>query len=98
MAYKMEAAVCKKEIFHINLPTEILLEIIAYCVWPRPIRSSLWYIVASKFDTTCLTRAKQTDQALSYLASDDDDCCYVFKRRTPELLDYVHHIENNRTV
>ena len=95
MVYKMEA-MCKKEIFNINLPEDILLEIIAYCVWPRPLRSS-WYIVASKFDTSCLTRAKQTDQVLSYLASDDDDCYDVFKRRTPELLDYVHHI-TNRTV
>jgi hypothetical protein len=95
----MDAVVCKKEIFKLNLPKELLLEVLTYCVWTRPLRSSLWYIVASRFDTTCLTRAKQTDQALQYLASDEyDDCCYVFKRTSPELFDYLHHIENNRTV
>ena len=95
----MDAIVCKKEIFKMNLPSEILVQIIAYCVWSRPLRTSLWYIVASKFDPSCFTRAKQTDQALSYLASDEyDDCCYVFKRATPELIDYARHIEKNRTV
>jgi hypothetical protein len=95
----MDAVICKKELFKLNLPTEVLLEVLTYCVWTRPLRSSLWYIVASRFDPTCFTRAKQTDQALQYLASDEyDDCYYIFKRTSPELIDYVRHIENNRTV
>jgi hypothetical protein len=95
----MNAVVCKKELLKLNLPTEVLFEVLTYCVWTRPLRSSLWYIVASRFDPTCLTRAKQTDQALQYLDSDEyDDCCYVFKRTSHELINYVHHIENNRTV
>ena len=95
----MDAIVCKKEIFKLNLPSELLVQIITYCVWSRPLRSSLWYIVASKFDPNCFTRAKETDRALSYLASDEmDDCYYVFKRISPELIEYAQHIEQNRTV
>lgn len=95
----MNAVICKKEISKLNLPVELLLEILTYCEWIRPLRTSLWYIVASKFDTTCFTRAKQTDNTLSYLATDEvDDCYYIFKRVGQELMDYVRHIENNRTV
>ena len=95
----MDAVVCKKELFKLNLPVELILEVLTYCVWTRPLRSSLWYIVASRFDTNCLTRAKQTDRSLQYLASDEvDDCYYIFKRVGRELIDYARHIENNRTV
>ena len=95
----MDAVSCKKELFKLNLPTELLHEVLTYCVWTRPSRTSLWYIVASRFDPSCFTRAKQTDQSLQYLASDEyDDCYYIFKRTSHELIDYVRHIENNRTV
>lgn len=95
----MEEMVCRKEILKLNLPYDLLLEVLTYCVWKRSIRTSLWYIIASRFDPKCFARAKETDQALTYLASDEyDDCFYVFKRTSPELIHYVHHIENNRTV
>lgn len=95
----MDAVVCKKEIFKLNLPNELLFEILTYCRWSRPARTSLWYIVASRFDTNCFTRAKQTDNVIQYLATEEvDDCYYVFKRVGQEMLDYARHIEKNRTV
>ncbi len=95
----MEELVCRKEIMKLNLPSELLREVLTYCVWKRPQRTSFWYIVASHFDTNGFTRAKEIDQSLHYLASDEyDDCFYIFKETREDRLDCFRHIENNRTV
>ncbi len=92
------ATVCKKTIYELSLPEELLEIILSYCSWkcsPKPI----WYIVSSKIDPSCLIRAKQMDKTLLYLASDDEEDCYtVFKKDIPHVMDYVQHIYKNRTV
>jgi hypothetical protein len=89
----------KKEVYKLNIPVELIHEVISYCSWKRPKISCMWYIVASKLDPSCLIRARQIDLAKEYLASDDDmDGCFVFKHMKDEVVDYVKHIENNRTV
>ena len=95
----MEEIVCKKEIFKLNLPIELLHEVITYCVWDRPHRTSFWYIIASKFNPLCFIRAKEVDGYISYLATDEcDDCYYIFNNINMDQLDYFRHIETNRTV
>ena len=89
---------CKKEILKLKIPIELIREVISYCSWTRP-KKCTWYIIASKFDTNCLIRAKQIDRVNEYLASDDENACFlVFKAYKDDVLDYVKHIENNRTV
>jgi hypothetical protein len=90
---------CKKELFKLNIPIEVIREVITYCSWTYPKPSCMWYIIASKFDTNGLIRAKQVDRVKEYLASDDEnDCLFIFKHTKDEVFDYVRHIENNRTV
>ena len=94
----MMARVYQKEVYRLPLPRELLEDILTYCHWSS-VRTSLWYLVASKFDIEALYRAKQMDDAYQYLASDDNDIHVVFSRYNPnykEITDYVHHIETNQ--
>ena len=93
----MMSKVYRKEVKRLPLPRELLEEILTYCDWTF-MRMALWYIVASKFDTSSLYRAKQMDDAYRYLATDDNDKHMVFRRYHPrhaEITDYVTHIEKN---
>ena len=93
----MMAKVYQKEVYRLPLPRELLEDILTYCHWST-VRTSLWYIVASKIDVQSLYRAKQMDDAYRYLASDDNDIHMVFSRYHPryrEITDYVDHIERN---
>ena len=92
------AAVCKKTIYELSLPDELIEIILSYCSWKTPPKS-IWYIISSKIDPSCLVRAKRMDEVLLYLASDEEEDCYtVFKRHMPDMMDYVNHIYRNRTV
>jgi hypothetical protein len=100
MNHERMAVVYQKEISRLNLPTELVKKVLTYCTWVSS-RTILWYIVASKVDACSLHRAKQMDDAYQYLAPDETDVYTVFRNRfspNEEILDYVRHIEMNRTV
>lgn len=93
----MMSKVYQKEVYRLNLPRELLREILTYCRWSS-VRTALWYIVASKIDVHSLYRAKQMDDTYRYLASTDDDIHVVFQNRfkpCEEIIHYVDHIEKN---
>jgi len=93
--YEMIAVVCEKEVRKLLLPHSILSEILSFCSWTHT-RFHLWYIVASKFDSSRLLRAKQIDLINTFLSNDDeDDMAELFKNR--DCFDYVNHIRTNRT-
>ncbi len=92
----MIAHLCKKEIRKISLPDVIISEIITFCRWKIP-KMHMWYIIASKLDSTRLDRAKHIDTMNTFLSNDDDDdMLELFKNR--ESLDYVNHIRMNKTI
>lgn len=92
----MIAVVCEKEVRKLSLPDVILTEILKFCSW-NCTRLHTWYIVASKFDSTRLVRAKQIDVLNAFLANDDeDDMIDLFKSK--DCSDYVNHIRMNKTL
>jgi hypothetical protein len=92
----MIAVVCEKEVRKLSLPDVIISEIVSFCSWSHS-RLHMWYIVASKFDSTRLVRAKQLDVLNTFLANDDeDDMLDLFNSN--HCSDYVNHIRMNKTL
>lgn len=90
----MIASLCKKEIRRIRLPDVIISVIVSFCSWKIP-RIHMWYIVASKLDSTRLDSAKQLDMLNTFLSEDDME----FKSEVMnESIDYVRHIKMNNTI
>jgi hypothetical protein len=99
----MIEAVCKKELRRLALPDVIILEIIKFCSWVPVPRIHMWYIIASKVDSSRLDRAKQLDTLSTFLSTnDDDDILEVFTRNITEhvghIVDYVRHFKMNQTI